>query len=128
MMCNLKNSSVVQQETSNWFARYVIVGRSRHVVLSFLLLVKCVQWTREHVRCVEAQTSLIKCSLAGKCRSYAFVLLALTFVVTTLSNFGTVRNTLHIEGIEFRCRDTMNARSNHVDCGFTDLFVCIVFI
>jgi hypothetical protein len=128
MMCNIKNSSVVQQKTSNWFARYVTVGRSRHVVLSFLMLVKRVQWTRELVRCVEAQTSLIKCSPAGICRRYTFVLLTLTFVVTTLSNFGTVRITLHTEGIEFKCRGTMNARSNHVDCGFTDLFVFIVFV
>jgi len=46
----VKNSSVVQlKKTSNWFARYVIVGQSRHVVLIFLLLVKRVQWTRELV-------------------------------------------------------------------------------
>jgi hypothetical protein len=39
MMYNLKNNNVVQlKKTSNWFARYAIVGQSRHVVVSFLLL------------------------------------------------------------------------------------------
>ena len=85
MMYNLKNNSVVLlKKTSNWFARYAIVGQSRHVVLSFLLLEKKrVQWTSELMRCDEAQTALTKCSSAGKCRSYTFVLLTSTIVVTT---------------------------------------------